>query len=73
MDATIIVLIRWRAAVEGFPEKKGTLKFGSTSITLKDTGKVMQTPPGNGMSDAAYNWDPRPMEYTGKTSCSNCG
>jgi hypothetical protein len=59
--------------VEGFPEKSGMPKFGSTSITMKESGKVMQTPPGNWMGDAlpVNNLPPTPIVYTGKTSCSN--
>lgn len=61
--------------VEGFPARMGIPKFGSTSVTLKESGKVMQTPPGNWMADAlpVSNIAPSPILYTGKTSCANRG
>ena len=36
--------------VDGFPDKMGIAKFGSTSITLKPTGRVLPTSPGKWMS-----------------------
>jgi hypothetical protein len=51
--------------VEGFPEKNGKPKFGSTSVHLKSSGQVINTPPGM--------WAPPEFHYTGKTSCSNRG
>lgn len=58
--------------VEGFPAKTGMPKFGTTSVTLKDSGKVIPTPPGNWMGDArtVNNVPPAPIVYTGKTSCA---
>src|SRR6187399_1692296 len=59
--------------VEGFPDKMGIARFGTTSVTLKDSGKVFQTPPGNWMVDGSqiFNAPPSPILYTGKTSCAN--
>jgi hypothetical protein len=51
--------------VEGFPEKNGKPKFGSLSVHLKSTGRIVKTPPGM--------WAPPDLHYTGKTSCSNRG
>ena len=51
--------------VEGFPEKNGKPKFGSTAVHLKSTGQTVKTPPGM--------WAPPDLHYTGKTSCSNRG
>ena len=51
--------------VEGFPEKNGKPKFGSTAVLLKATGQTVKTPPGP--------WAPPEVHYTGKTSCSNRG
>jgi hypothetical protein len=51
--------------VEGFPEKNGKTKFGSLSVHLKSTGRIVKTPPGR--------WAPPDVHYTGKTSCSNRG
>src|SRR5262252_5912993 len=51
--------------VEGFLEKKGRLKLGSTSVQLKSTRQVVNTPPGR--------WAPPDLQYNGKTSCSNGG
>jgi len=64
-----------KICVEGFPDKMGRTKFGSTSITLTESGKIMQTPPGNWMADAlpVNNVPPPPILYTGKYSCSNRG
>ena len=61
--------------VEGFPQKMGEHKFGSTSVTLKSTGKVLQTPPGMWAQDAiaSYSSSVAPLRYTGKTSCSKRG
>ena len=58
--------------VEGFPDKMGMLRFGSTSITVKESGKVFQTPPGNWMADGSdiFKATPSPILYTGKTSCA---
>jgi hypothetical protein len=65
--------------VEGFPEKTGKPKFGSTSFTLKATGKVLKTPAGGFAPD---DWDLRRktnapdltvFTYNGKTSCLNRG
>ena len=56
--------------MEGFPSKTGKFTFGSTSLTLKDTGKVLMTPRGPG----AYSVDGLPQSrvtYVGTTSCSN--
>ena len=49
--------------VEGFPEKNGKFKFGSTAVQLRATGHIVKTPPGG--------WAPPDLHYTGKTSCTN--
>jgi hypothetical protein len=51
--------------VEGFLEKNGKLKLGSTSVELNSTRQVVKTPPGK--------WAPPNLQYNGKTSCSNPG
>jgi len=51
--------------VEGFPEKNGNPRFGSTAVLLKATRQIVNTPPGM--------WAPPEVHYTGKTSCSNRG
>jgi hypothetical protein len=44
--------------MEGFLAKTGKFSFGSTSLTLKDTGQVLKTPRGR-------------STYNGTTSCAN--
>jgi len=55
--------------VEGFPEKNGQRRFGSSSITLKATGQILKTPAG------VWLWPTGQLAgevpYTGTPSCSS--
>lgn len=55
--------------VEGFPEKTGKSIFGSTSLTLKATGRVLKTPESvtTGLGGVTQRMQ---VAYNGKTTCS---